>query len=58
VALVEFNPQVVKPWIVVVVVGREFLVSGLMRQIDRGQTCWNVEDGAGVEKVLEAISLK
>ena len=29
VALVEFNPQVVKPWIVVVVVGREFLVSGL-----------------------------
>jgi len=29
VALVEFNPHVVKPWIVVVVVGREFLVSGL-----------------------------
>jgi CDP-diacylglycerol--glycerol-3-phosphate 3-phosphatidyltransferase len=29
VALVEFNPQIVKPWIVVVVVGREFLVSGL-----------------------------
>jgi len=29
VALVEFNPHIVKPWIVVVVVGREFLVSGL-----------------------------
>jgi CDP-diacylglycerol--glycerol-3-phosphate 3-phosphatidyltransferase len=29
VALVEFNPAIVKPWIVVVVVGREFLVSGL-----------------------------
>jgi CDP-diacylglycerol--glycerol-3-phosphate 3-phosphatidyltransferase len=29
VALVEFNPHLVKPWIVVVVVGREFLVSGL-----------------------------
>ena len=29
VALVEFNPALVKPWIVVVVVGREFLVSGL-----------------------------
>ena len=29
VALVEFNPHVVKPWIVVVVIGREFLVSGL-----------------------------
>src|ERR1700761_8365595 len=32
VELVQFNPHVVKPWIVVVVVGREFLVSGL-RQI-------------------------
>jgi CDP-diacylglycerol--glycerol-3-phosphate 3-phosphatidyltransferase len=29
VALVEFNPHVVKAWIVIVVIGREFLVSGL-----------------------------
>lgn len=29
VELVQFNPHVVKPWIVVVVVGREFLISGL-----------------------------
>ncbi len=29
VALVAFDPAVVKPWIAVVVIGREFLVSGL-----------------------------
>jgi CDP-diacylglycerol--glycerol-3-phosphate 3-phosphatidyltransferase len=29
IALVEFNPHVVKPWIAVIVIGREFLVSGL-----------------------------
>jgi CDP-diacylglycerol--glycerol-3-phosphate 3-phosphatidyltransferase len=29
IALVEFNPHVVKPWIAVVVIGREFLVTGL-----------------------------
>jgi CDP-diacylglycerol--glycerol-3-phosphate 3-phosphatidyltransferase len=29
IALVAYNPQVVKVWIVVVIIGREFLVSGL-----------------------------
>jgi CDP-diacylglycerol--glycerol-3-phosphate 3-phosphatidyltransferase len=29
IVLVEFNPHVVKPWIAVLVIGREFLVSGL-----------------------------
>ena len=29
IALVQFNPAVVKPWIATVVIGREFLVSGL-----------------------------
>jgi CDP-diacylglycerol--glycerol-3-phosphate 3-phosphatidyltransferase len=29
VALVAYNPQVVKVWIVVVIIGREFLISGL-----------------------------
>ncbi|HEX4036489.1 MAG TPA: ACP S-malonyltransferase [Acidobacteriaceae bacterium] len=28
------------------------VLSGLMRQIDRGQTCVNVEDGASLEKLL------
>ena len=29
IVLVAYNPQVVKPWIAVLVIGREFLVSGL-----------------------------
>ncbi len=29
IALVEYNPHIVKPWIAVVVIGREFLVTGL-----------------------------
>jgi CDP-diacylglycerol--glycerol-3-phosphate 3-phosphatidyltransferase len=29
ITLVEYNPHVVKPWIAVIVIGREFLVSGL-----------------------------
>ena len=29
ITLVEYNPHVVKPWIAVLVIGREFLVSGL-----------------------------
>jgi len=29
IALVNYNPQVVKVWIVVVIIGREFLISGL-----------------------------
>ena len=29
VALVNYNPQVIKVWIVVVIIGREFLISGL-----------------------------
>ncbi|HMD77903.1 MAG TPA: CDP-diacylglycerol--glycerol-3-phosphate 3-phosphatidyltransferase [Terracidiphilus sp.] len=29
IALVAYNPQVVKVWIVVVIIGREFLISGL-----------------------------
>jgi CDP-diacylglycerol--glycerol-3-phosphate 3-phosphatidyltransferase len=29
IALVEFNPAIVAPWVAVIVIGREFLVSGL-----------------------------
>lgn len=29
ITLVEYNPHIVKPWIAVIVIGREFLVSGL-----------------------------
>lgn len=40
-----------KAW---VEVGPGRVLSGLMRQIDRGQTCVNVEDGASLEKALAA----
>src|SRR3954454_11054300 len=29
ISLVEFTPSIMKPWIAIVVIGREFLVSGL-----------------------------
>ncbi|HEV2037935.1 MAG TPA: ACP S-malonyltransferase [Candidatus Eremiobacteraceae bacterium] len=37
-------------------VGPSKVLCGLMRQIDRSQTCMNVEDGASVEKTLAAFS--
>jgi [acyl-carrier-protein] S-malonyltransferase len=36
-------------------VGPGKVLSGLMRQIDRGQTCLQVDDSAGVEKVVTAL---
>ncbi len=35
-------------------VGPGRVLCGLMRQIDRGQTCVNVEDGAGVQRALDS----
>ena len=37
-------------------VGPGKVLCGLMRQIDRGMTCVNVEDGASLEKALAAIA--
>jgi [acyl-carrier-protein] S-malonyltransferase len=37
-------------------VGPGKVLSGLMRQIDRAQTVWNVEDKASLEKTLAALS--
>jgi len=36
-------------------VGPGKVLCGLMRQIDRGQTCLNVEDSASLEKTLAAL---
>jgi [acyl-carrier-protein] S-malonyltransferase len=36
-------------------VGPGRVLSGLMRQIDRGQSCVNVEDSASLEKTLAAL---
>jgi len=39
-------------------VGPGKVLSGLMRQIDRGQTCVNVEDGASLEKALQSTEIR
>jgi [acyl-carrier-protein] S-malonyltransferase len=36
-------------------VGPGKVLSGLMRQIDRGQACVNVEDGPSLEKALQQL---
>ena len=38
-------------------VGPGKVLSGLMRQIDRGQTCVNVEDEASLEKALQTVAV-
>jgi CDP-diacylglycerol---glycerol-3-phosphate 3-phosphatidyltransferase len=57
VELVQFNPHVVKPWIVVVVVGREFLVSGL-RQIASSEGFTIVASDVGkLKTVIQIVSI-
>ncbi len=36
-------------------VGPGKVLTGLLRQIDRGQTCWSVEDGASLLRTLEGL---
>ncbi|MGC2618338.1 MAG: ACP S-malonyltransferase [Acidobacteriaceae bacterium] len=36
-------------------VGPGKVLTGLLRQIDRGQTCWGVEDGASLLRTLEGL---
>ena len=39
-------------------VGPGRVLSGLMRQIDRGQTCVNVEDEASLEKAIQSLGIR
>ena len=39
-------------------VGPGKVLSGLMRQIDRGQTCVNVEDEASLEKAIQSLGIR
>jgi [acyl-carrier-protein] S-malonyltransferase len=39
-------------------VGPGKVLTGLMRQIDRGQTCWNVEDGVSLLRTLEGAGYR
>lgn len=57
VALVEFNPLVVKPWIVVVVIGREFLVSGLRSIASTEGFTIEASDVGKLKTVIQIVSV-
>ncbi|MGA7885972.1 MAG: CDP-diacylglycerol--glycerol-3-phosphate 3-phosphatidyltransferase [Acidobacteriaceae bacterium] len=57
VALVEFNPHIVKPWIVVVVVGREFLVSGLRSIASTEGFTIEASDVGKLKTVIQIVSV-
>ncbi|MGC2636040.1 MAG: CDP-diacylglycerol--glycerol-3-phosphate 3-phosphatidyltransferase [Acidobacteriaceae bacterium] len=57
VELVQFNPHVVKPWIVVVVVGREFLVSGLRQIASTEGFTIEASDVGKAKTVIQIISV-
>jgi CDP-diacylglycerol--glycerol-3-phosphate 3-phosphatidyltransferase len=57
VELVQFNPHVVKPWIVVVVVGREFLVSGLRQIASTEGFTIEASDVGKLKTVIQIISV-
>jgi CDP-diacylglycerol--glycerol-3-phosphate 3-phosphatidyltransferase len=57
VALVEFNPHVVKAWIVVVVIGREFLVSGLRSIASSEGFTIQASDLGKLKTVIQIVSV-
>lgn len=57
VELVQFNPHVVKPWIVVVVVGREFLVSGLRQIASTEGFTIEASDVGKLKTVIQIVSV-
>ena len=57
VCLVEFNPHVVKAWIVVVVIGREFLVSGLRSIASTEGFTIEASDVGKLKTVIQIVSV-
>jgi CDP-diacylglycerol--glycerol-3-phosphate 3-phosphatidyltransferase len=57
VCLVEFNPHVVKAWIVVVVIGREFLVSGLRSIASSEGFTIEASDVGKLKTVIQIVSV-
>jgi CDP-diacylglycerol--glycerol-3-phosphate 3-phosphatidyltransferase len=57
VTLVVFNPAVVKPWIVVVVIGREFLVSGLRSIASTEGFTIEASDLGKLKTVIQIVSV-
>jgi CDP-diacylglycerol---glycerol-3-phosphate 3-phosphatidyltransferase len=57
VCLVQFNPHLMKAWIVVVVLGREFLVSGLRSIASTEGFTIQASDLAKLKTVIQIVSV-
>jgi CDP-diacylglycerol--glycerol-3-phosphate 3-phosphatidyltransferase len=57
IALVQFNPHVVKPWIAVLVIGREFLVSGLRSIASSEGFTIEASDLGKLKTVIQIVSV-
>ena len=57
IALVAYNPAVVKPWIAVVVIGREFLVSGLRSIASTEGFAIQASDLGKLKTVIQVVSV-
>jgi CDP-diacylglycerol--glycerol-3-phosphate 3-phosphatidyltransferase len=57
IALVAYNPQVVKVWIVVVIIGREFLISGLRSIASSEGFTIQASDLGKLKTVVQIVSI-
>ncbi len=57
IALIQFNPHVVKPWIAVIVIGREFLVSGLRSIASTEGFTIEASDLGKLKTVIQIVSV-
>ena len=57
IALVAYNPQVVKVWIVVVIIGREFLISGLRSIASSEGFTIQASDLGKLKTVIQIVSV-
>ncbi|MFZ0661272.1 MAG: CDP-diacylglycerol--glycerol-3-phosphate 3-phosphatidyltransferase [Acidobacteriaceae bacterium] len=57
ITLVEYNPHVVKPWIAVVVIGREFLVTGLRSIASTEGFTIQASDIGKLKTVIQIVSV-
>ena len=57
ITLVEYNPHVVKPWIAVLVIGREFLVTGLRSIASSEGFTIQASDVGKLKTVIQIVSV-
>lgn len=57
ICLVEYNPHVVKPWIAVLVIGREFLVTGLRSIASSEGFTIQASDVGKLKTVIQIVSV-